>query len=313
MKLQAAIKLTQEDLPGVKSLLNQFPAQEPDSLVNIGCVYFKEGDYVSALKNFTAAMQMSGFEPQLLYNVALCHYKLKEYAPALKYIADIIERGIREHPELSVGMATEGLEVRSVGNTATLHSSALVEAFNLKAATEFQLKNFEGAREALTDMPPRAEAELDPVTLHNLALINTEENPTESFNKLQFLLQQQLVVQQEQETAGILACPPETFANLLLLYCKYEYYDMAADVLAEHADLTYKYLSNYMFDFLEALITEQTAPEEAYMKFDAMSAKYGENLRRAATQLTEAKRRQDPQAINSAAAIYEQAMDLYNL
>ena len=38
-------------------------------------------------------------------------------------------------------MATEGLEVRSVGNTISLHNSALVEAFNLKAATEYQLKN----------------------------------------------------------------------------------------------------------------------------------------------------------------------------
>ena len=43
--------------------------------------------------------------------------------------------------------------------------------------------------------------------------------------------------------SGPLACPPETFANLLLLYCKYEYFDMAADLLAEHADLTYKHLS----------------------------------------------------------------------
>lgn len=55
--------------------------------------------------------------------------------------ADIIERGIREHPELSVGMTTEGIEVRSVGNTLTLHETALIEAFNLKAAIEYQLKN----------------------------------------------------------------------------------------------------------------------------------------------------------------------------
>lgn len=38
-------------------------------------------------------------------------------------------------------MTTEGIEVRSVGNTHTLHESALVEAFNLKAAIEYQLKN----------------------------------------------------------------------------------------------------------------------------------------------------------------------------
>ena len=43
--------------------------------------------------------------------------------------------------ELSVGMTTEGIDVRSVGNTLTLHETALVEAFNLKAAIEYQLKN----------------------------------------------------------------------------------------------------------------------------------------------------------------------------
>lgn len=45
--------------------------------------------------------------------------------------------------ELSVGMTTEGIDVRSVGNTLTLHETALVEAFNLKAAIEYQLKNCE--------------------------------------------------------------------------------------------------------------------------------------------------------------------------
>lgn len=50
----------------------------------------------------------------------------------MKHIGDIIERGIREHPELSVGAATEGIEVRSVGNTLTLQETFLVEAFNLK-------------------------------------------------------------------------------------------------------------------------------------------------------------------------------------
>lgn len=65
------------------------------------------------------------------------------------------------------------------------------------------------AREALTDMPPRAEEELDVVTLHNQALINMDSDPTQGFGKLQFLMQQQVF-------------PPETFANLLILYIKYE-------------------------------------------------------------------------------------------
>ena len=38
-------------------------------------------------------------------------------------------------------MQTDGIEVASVGNTITLHESCLVEAFNLKAAIQFNLKN----------------------------------------------------------------------------------------------------------------------------------------------------------------------------
>ncbi len=68
-------------------------------------------------------------------------YRLRQFAPALKHIADIIERGMQLHPELNVGLTTEGHDVRSVGNTQTLHNTALIEAFNLKAAIEYTLRN----------------------------------------------------------------------------------------------------------------------------------------------------------------------------
>lgn len=60
----------------------------------------------------------------------------------------------------------------TVGNTVLLKESALIEAFNLKAAIEFNLKNGTNAKEAMSDMPPRLESELDPITLMNQALIN---------------------------------------------------------------------------------------------------------------------------------------------
>lgn len=90
-------------------------------------------------------------------------------------------------------------------------------------------------------MPPRSEEELDAVTLHNQALINMDTKPSEGFEKLQFLLQQN-------------PFPPETFANLLLLYCKYQYYDLAADVLAENVHLTYKYLTPVSMTFIIILL-----------------------------------------------------------
>ena len=41
-----------------------------------------------------------------------------------------------------------------------------------------------------------------------------------------------------------------------------QYYDLAADVLAENAHLTYKCLSPYLYNFMDAMITQQTSPEE---------------------------------------------------
>ena len=75
-------------------------------------------------------------------------------------------------------------------------------------------------------MPPRAEEELDPVTLHNQALMRMDEDPTGGFRKFNFLLKNP-------------PAPAETFGNLLLLYCKpqYAFYDLAADVMAENAHL----------------------------------------------------------------------------
>ena len=78
----------------------------------------------------------------------------------------------------------------------------------------------QAAKEALTDMPPRAENELDPVTLHNQALMTMEDNPMVGFDKLHFLL-------------TLPNGPPETLSNLFLLFIKYENYDLAADLLAE--------------------------------------------------------------------------------
>ncbi|CAG2055947.1 unnamed protein product [Timema podura] len=263
-KLQAAIKYGEEDLTGAKSLVDSSPEDDPDTDINHGCLLYKESRFEDALQKFTTSLQILGYNPHLSYNVALCYYRLKEYAPALKHISDIIERGIRDHPELSVGMTTED----------------------------------ESSREALTDMPPRSEEELDAVTLHNQALMNMETRPTEGFEKLQFLLQQN-------------PFPPETFGNLLLLYCKYEYFDLAADVLAENAHLTYKYLTPYLYNFLDALITQQTSPEEAYRKFDEIASKHTETLRKLTKQVQEAKQNHDDESVKRHIVEYEDVLERY--
>ena len=152
---------------------------------------------------------------RLLARFPLVAFAPLRYGPALKHIAEIIERGVREHPELSVGSQTEGVDVRSVGNSMVLEETALVEAFNLKAAIEYLMKNFEAAQEALADMPPRSDEELDPVSLHNTALMRMDLEPADGFKKLNFLISNP-------------PFPPETFVNLMLLYCKHQVTDVTA-------------------------------------------------------------------------------------
>ncbi|CAH8508519.1 unnamed protein product [Schistosoma mattheei] len=297
-KLNAAIHYGEGDLSGSRSIVEQNHSGDIDSIINLGCLFYREGDYQKACKHFQQAIQMTGFQPQLSYNIALCYYQMKQYAQSLKYIADVIEHGIRDHPELGVGMTTEGLEVRSVGNTLTLHETALIETFNLKAAIEFNLKNYTSASEALTDMPPRNEDELDHITLHNQAVMNMNKEPGIGFQKLQFLLQQETF-------------PPETFANLLLLYIKYEYYDLAADVLAENATLAYEYLSTDLFDFIEAVILRQTAPQDAYNRLDQMAIKHTEQLRRLTKIIQEARQNQNDELVRTTVHEYDMALENY--
>lgn len=141
LKLQAAIKYEEDDLKTTMVFVEKCPTDDADNEINRACVLFKEGKYEEALEKFQKAHQILGFRPDISYNMAVCYYQLKHYDTSLKHIADIIEKGIKEHPELSVGMQTDGIEVASVGNTMVLHESCLVEAFNLKAAIQFNMKN----------------------------------------------------------------------------------------------------------------------------------------------------------------------------
>lgn len=206
--LQALIKYEQDDCRLAKDLMKQAAPDDPDTWVNEGCILMKDEKYEDAIPKFESAIGKKGYRADLSYNIALCYYRLKRFGECLREIGKIIEKGVRDHPELGVGSNEEGENIISIGNTQVLKESALIEAFNLKIAIEFHMKNLPAAKEALMDMPPRNEDELDPVTLHNKALIYMEEEPQKGFDKLNFLLNNP-------------PFPPETFSNLVLLYCKY--------------------------------------------------------------------------------------------
>lgn len=111
LKLQAAIKHGEGDLSTARSLVEQCSLDDSDTVVNEGCMLYTEKKYHDAQAKFEQAIALVGYRADLSYNVALCCYQTTQYAESLRHIADIIERGIRDHPELSVGMTTEGKHV----------------------------------------------------------------------------------------------------------------------------------------------------------------------------------------------------------
>ncbi len=296
--LQASIKYEQDELSACKSLLSQCLPDEPDIIVAYAAIAYKEGRYEEALEKYKDALNTAGYSADVCYQVALCHYKLKQNGAAMKELAAIIERGVREHPELSVGSNTDGIDVRSVGNSQVLQETQLVEAFNLKAAIEYNAKNLDAAKEALSDMPPRQEEELDPVTLHNQGLMHMDADANGGFKKLNFILSNP-------------PFPPETFGNLLLLYSKFGYYDLAADILADNSHLTYKFLSPELYEYLDATIMVTTSPEEAYRKYDELTEKHIVQLRKLTKSINDSKIARATDEIKSGLTEFDQAVEAY--
>ncbi|KAL1114906.1 hypothetical protein AAG570_007730, partial [Ranatra chinensis] len=296
--LKAAIHYAQDDLISTQFLLDRYVPVDRDIEINRACILYKEEKYNEAIAKLKPALATESFNPHLSYNMALCYYSLKDYQQASKYIADIMERGIQDHPELGIGATADGFGLRIVGNTPALLKTAVIEAFNLKAAIEYQLNNLDAAKEALTDMPPRREEDIDPVTLHNQAILNMDEEPALGFEKLEFLLRSS-------------RCPHETLHNILISYCKYEYYNLAADCLAEFIDSMHRYITPYLYNFVDAMITYPVSPQESYRKLDVIGNRHTEGLRKATKRVREARDNHDDEGVKSAISDYEKTLESY--
>ena len=75
--------------------------------------------------------------------------------------------------------------------------------------------------------------------------MNIDKNLPEAMKKLNFLLHNSLF-------------PPESFQNLLFLYCKYQFYDLAQELMIENPKLCETLLDKNDYAFLKTLVTTQT-------------------------------------------------------
>ena len=295
--LNAYIRYEMGEYATAKNLSESIDNQATSKVLK-AAIMLNEDKFDEALQVFEHSKGIIGNKPELFYNIALCHYRMRAYDKCMQYIADIISKGTEEHPELGIGTNHEGKEIQSVGNTQILKETALVEVFNLKAAIEYNLKNTTQAREALWDMPPRQENEWDPVTLMNYALMNIDTDPQGGFKKLNYLLHNP-------------PFPPEAFSNLLLLYCKFHYYDLAADILAENSELTIKYISNDDYEYLEAIIFQNSNPEETARKLEQLGNKHLENLKRITKEIKESRNDSDNDGLKKALKEYDDCLEKY--
>jgi len=278
--LQSALRYAENDIQSSKSLLATSDQDDMDIMMDNACILFKEDRFEQALEKYENIKRTHGFIPEVAYCIALCHYRLNRLSEAIQNIAEIKSQAGRSHPELIRALAGDTVDFDAQGLISKARETFLVEGVNLLASIEYDQKHYKEALSALQELPGRSEEELDPITLHNLALCSMDENPADSFTKLSFLLGQEL-------------SPSETFRNLLLGYCKYDYTSLAADLLAEYSEMAATTMTSQTLDFLDALLLSAQSKEEAYRKFDTICKSKADIIRKLLRAVEEARKSND--------------------
>ena len=49
---------------------------DPETIINLACICFKEKDYEKAREKFVEANNILGWQSDLVYNIALCYYQM---------------------------------------------------------------------------------------------------------------------------------------------------------------------------------------------------------------------------------------------
>lgn len=307
MKLRAAVNAETGDIRQARAYLQSaLGGDDPEAVVSAAALAYREGLFDEALAGYSEALEAGNH--QLAYNQALCSYKLKDYGRAMETVVDAIGRAHETHPELLAEQQSPDAALASIADPsylAVLQESRLVECFNLKASIEYDSGDKAAAAKSLGEhMPTMLEEDRDAITLHNEAIIcdagggNLDAG---CFKKLQYLMS-------DPQSSSY---PPETFANILLLYLQNGYEDLAATLLAENTDLTYELLSEELFSFLDASLLAATSPDDALTQFDGLGKEIAKRIRKASKLVGDAENEGDDVALAAAHSQLDDAMRGY--
>ena len=312
MKLRAAVNAETGDIRQARAYLQSaLGGTDPEAIVSAAALAYREGLFDEALAGYSdeTLLEQPG-NHQLAYNQAFCSYKLKDYGRAMETVVDAIGRAHETHPELLAeqhspdAAALTGTSIADPSYLAVIQESRLVELLNLKASIEYDSGDKAAAAKSLGEhMPAMLEEDKDAVTLHNEAIICDAGGGNLdgcSFKKLQYLM-----------SDPSSSYPPETFANILLLYLQNGYEDLAATLLAENTDLTYELLSEELFQFLDASLLAATSPDDALAQFDGLGKEIAKRIRKASKLVGNAENEGDDVALAAAHSELDDAMSNY--
>lgn len=169
-------------------------------------------------------------------------------------------------------------------------------------------------------MPPRQERELDPVTLHNRALVGLAQGGAAAreagMHKLAHLLSHP-------------PFPPELAGNLLSLCCRpdeaggsaggvgpggtpcVDRAAVAERLLQDHAALVAAHVPAELLPLYEACLARRRSEEEAAARLDAAAGVHIEGLRRRVKAVQDARWAGDQAGAAAGLEAYEQALEAY--
>lgn len=92
------------------------------------------------------------------------------------------------------------------------------------------------------------------------------------------------------------------------MYCKYEQYDLAHDVLSENEELKMKYLTEEEVAYISAIGMMKTNKEVAYESLEKLAKLYKENIAKQFKLIKDAKSSSDKQLFNKILQTYDNAL-----
>ncbi|KAL7518916.1 hypothetical protein ACHAWX_004094 [Stephanocyclus meneghinianus] len=262
--LHAQSQLELGMLTACNKTLSKCIEDDPETVIAMATRDYKEGKFASAIEKYKIARQIMGDVPMLMYYIALCSYRMGDHETAFEKLNEMTSLAVNEE-------GTNLLE------DSVLRDSFAVEALNLKAVICYETNQVEAAREAIAEMHELTGAKnLDSISIHNHVICSIDVDHVNGIERLSHLLSSK-------------SFPPETLANILILFIKYGDDVLAEQIFEANSLLAKELLSPGLLAYLDAAILSLSRPDDACCVLENLVAELTPELKKATKRLNDAE------------------------